>query len=235
MTHILLKSGADVNAKNSLGETPLHGCCRLGMDQVAALLVKAGATIDEQDNFGSTALGHAINFKDTATMRILLDCGTKIGGLAFSEEGVLLKSNCWLGLGYPRRLSSIWQPCYLHDAARCGNEEGVCLLLEHGADPAVQNTHGMTALHLAAMNGHYAVVRMLLAVDPHLVQVRNDHGQTAMGLTLECLRLRRGKVALRAIEMICRLLAEAKRSPNRLPFLWLPELSDKAQGSDNQR
>jgi len=38
----------------------------------------------------------------------------------------------------------------------------VRLLLEHGADPNIQNEYGDTPLHKAAYNGHVDVVKLLL-------------------------------------------------------------------------
>lgn len=50
----------------------------------------------------------------------------------------------------------------LHEAAWCGQEAVVRLLLEKGADPEAKNSNKWTALHVAAVNGHDAMVRLLL-------------------------------------------------------------------------
>lgn len=46
-------------------------------------------------------------------------------------------------------------------AAVVGNVTAVPTLLEHGADPAFVNRHGETALYLAALNGHDAIIKIL--------------------------------------------------------------------------
>jgi hypothetical protein len=50
----------------------------------------------------------------------------------------------------------------LHQAARCGDDVSVRLLLEEGAEVAAKDNLGRAPLHLAAEKGHEAVVRLLL-------------------------------------------------------------------------
>jgi len=53
---ILLKHGANINAKNALGETPLHAAAELGHVAAVAALMEAGADRGAIDNNGHTAL-----------------------------------------------------------------------------------------------------------------------------------------------------------------------------------
>ena len=50
----------------------------------------------------------------------------------------------------------------LHFSARKGNAGVNELLVRHGADLDAQSLRGKTALHLAVINGHSAVVTILL-------------------------------------------------------------------------
>ena len=53
---MLLKSGADVNAKNKWGKTPLHEAAFAGIIEVIPMLVEAGANVNQKDNNGDTPL-----------------------------------------------------------------------------------------------------------------------------------------------------------------------------------
>jgi ankyrin repeat protein len=52
----LVRCGADIEARNTSGETPLHSVC--GLNKVVAVnaLIKAGAQLDTVNNTGDTAL-----------------------------------------------------------------------------------------------------------------------------------------------------------------------------------
>ena len=52
----LIKAGADVNARDSFGETALHFAAFLGGPTVAELLIKNGALVNAQDKDGNTPL-----------------------------------------------------------------------------------------------------------------------------------------------------------------------------------
>ena len=54
----------------------------------------------------------------------------------------------------------------LHFAAEAGNEAIAECLLDHGADPAVEDEHGKTAAQYAEENGHDAIVFLLKAPRP---------------------------------------------------------------------
>ncbi|OCL04399.1 hypothetical protein AOQ84DRAFT_226016 [Glonium stellatum] len=55
----LLDHGADINAKNELGETVLHLAAELGNNTMLELAIRHGANIHAGDEFGRTALDYA--------------------------------------------------------------------------------------------------------------------------------------------------------------------------------
>lgn len=73
---LLLQAGAEVDARNLNGDTPLHYAASLGRMEVMPLLLKAGADVNALDRNGHTALD---NCKPQAC-EILLEHGGKHGG-----------------------------------------------------------------------------------------------------------------------------------------------------------
>lgn len=57
---MLLREGADVNARDSKGEVALHFAAREHHPGIVRALLDAGATVDSQDNEGNTPLGNAV-------------------------------------------------------------------------------------------------------------------------------------------------------------------------------
>jgi len=52
----LLDQGADVNARDELGQTPLHHAACSGHKDVAELLIRRGAVVTARDSVGRTPL-----------------------------------------------------------------------------------------------------------------------------------------------------------------------------------
>lgn len=75
---LLLKNGADVNAKGFAGETPLLNAIILDESiapQIINLLIAAKANYDAQDNLGVTPLMEAARTNRSSIIKILLDKG----------------------------------------------------------------------------------------------------------------------------------------------------------------
>jgi len=53
---LLLEAGSDVNARDSLGMTPLHRAVLVGSADIVKLLLLNGADVNSRDNMGRTPL-----------------------------------------------------------------------------------------------------------------------------------------------------------------------------------
>jgi ankyrin repeat protein len=56
---ILLKHGANVEAKTNKNRTPLHIACILGQAEISLILLQTGASVDAQDKDNNTPFHYA--------------------------------------------------------------------------------------------------------------------------------------------------------------------------------
>ena len=79
VVELLIAEGADVNAKNKHGGTPLHEAAASGHKEIVELLIAEGADVNAKDVNGYTPLDWAIFNKDTETADLLRKHGGKTG------------------------------------------------------------------------------------------------------------------------------------------------------------
>ena len=74
---ILIMNGANIDAKNRSGSTPLHWAVSRNKEPIAKLLIEFGADINVADNMGNTPLHFAINSKEEL-MFLLIKAGADV-------------------------------------------------------------------------------------------------------------------------------------------------------------
>ena len=136
-----LTTGADPNARNKNGETPLHRAARWSKTpSIITALVQAGAKVNARNKDRWTPLHHAARWSTTPGVIAALVSG---GGGNPNARGKNAKTP-------------------LHQAARYSKTPAVVIaLLEAGADLSAQDKNGLTPLQLANKKGNSAVAAIL--------------------------------------------------------------------------
>lgn len=199
MLELLVKRGADVNAKDTKGMNVLHNLAadkKSGWgDEVVELLLETECLIDGpqgQDEVGRTPLHWACaTGKPGLVLRLLTRHGR---GQRANVDAVEQRNKTALHLAIAHGREDIvelllchdadvnarsdggWTP--LHNACDKGSEKIVRALLEAGAEINSQLLTGVTPLHLAAQGGHREVVECLLKQEDLKRRVRDNFGST---------------------------------------------------------
>ena len=81
-----LADGADVNAKDIGGWTPLHEAAQSGHKEIAELLIDAGADVNVEDNDGETPLHKASSSGEKVIIELLIAKGADVNAIDNSSQ-----------------------------------------------------------------------------------------------------------------------------------------------------
>lgn len=170
----LLGQGADPNAKDLDGSTPLIWMASSGLTDGVEALLKKGAQVNAKDKTGWTALMGAARKGHSDTVRALLGNGayvdakdnngwTALMSAAASRRPDTVRALLEKGADVNATDKTGWTA--LMGAADSGQLESVLALLSKGADRKARNRNGNTAATIAR-NHHYLEVSALLENPP---------------------------------------------------------------------
>jgi ankyrin repeat protein len=200
---LLLGHGADVNARDASGDTPLLVAARRGAAPVIDLLLGANADTAALDARGGTALMLAVAAQSQPSVELLLAKGADVGprnaqglsALDLAERAGktpaaiaiadALKARGASGVARASFKSEIraddrfagWTPLMI--ASDRGDAVAFKAALASG-DVNGTDGHGLTALAVAARAGHAPFVEALLAAGAK-AEARAEDGDTALG------------------------------------------------------
>lgn len=155
---------ADINAKDTEGNTPLHLSILYGYFTLINLLLDKGADINIKDSKGNTPL-HVLTQiacrpeESEATKALTL--------LIKKVDNIDCRDKC--------------NSTLLHYAAKLGNLEVVKLFIENGADINAQNKSLNTPLHYAIDSGATNVIQYLTNKGAN-INLKNQYGNTSLNL-----------------------------------------------------
>lgn len=143
----LIRAGGNVNAKDSIQDSAFLYAGAQGFNEVLQLTLANGADVSSTNRFGGTALIPASEHRHAETVRILLEAGVPVNhvnslGWTALQEAILLNN------GGPRQQDVVRQ------------------LLAAGADPAIPDPQGRTALENAHRLGFAEIVNIIKAAPP---------------------------------------------------------------------
>jgi ankyrin repeat protein len=151
----LIAAGANVNAENKSGETPLHIAAVRGYQEITSLLIVEGADVNAIDKRKLTPLHAAAWSGYNETVSLLIANCSEIN--AIGENGITP----------------------LHVSALSGSHKTMTLLINEGADINAKNKDGMTPLHAAALTGQKEAVQLLIYKGAD-INAKNNEGLTAL-------------------------------------------------------
>ncbi len=194
-----LNNGADVNARDWVGATPLHEVAGKSFE-VISLLLKAGADLNARSALGGTPLHQVAKWnRDPKAIIALLDAGADLharddwgntplhnaANINHNPEVIVVLLNA--GADVHARNRDDWQGrTPIHEAADgWDNSEVIIVLLEAGADVNARDKDGRTPLHLAVFSDagisstsfEYIPILLKAGVD---VNARDKDGKTAL-------------------------------------------------------
>lgn len=169
---MLLDAGADLNAINRAGLTPLASACRAANWPLAKFLLERGAKTQLADAEPALVAAASLADDDPEGIRLLLKHRAAINAVDARKRSALMT------------------------AAAEGHEEIARALRAAGADVNLVDQHGSTALMEAARAGAVAIVQLLAQAEPDAA-VRDQHGRDA--LTLACQSPRAHAETVRAL------------------------------------
>lgn len=184
-----ISKGADANARDDNGCTPIARAASGGYLSMVKLLLENGADVNTPCNHGPNALSLASSRGHEAIVRLLLEKGADVnrkgqqGWYPISvaiEAGHAGIASALIEHGAEINVSYTYKTPLIH-AAEKGRVEIVKLLLDKGADVRATDQNNMSALMQAIEKGYPEIAKMLIEKGSD-VNIRESGGYTPLAL-----------------------------------------------------
>ena len=179
-----LANGANINARNELGETSLHAAAFNNRINIIQLLLDNGSKINSEDNNGYTPM-------DMARGEVSVLLGKHGGKENYRTEPITEAAQPEPPIVKAPEISIQPEPptakaldISIHKAAREGNIEAVKQHLAAGADVNVKDNMVRTPLHRASTMGHKEIVELLITKGADVNVKDNDGFNPLLGAVI---------------------------------------------------
>ncbi|MDR2746626.1 MAG: ankyrin repeat domain-containing protein [Treponema sp.] len=195
----IVQQGADLEAKNAAGETPLFVAVKYtaergspGSDSTIKTLVNAGASLNSRDNLGNSALHAAVRWNNREAAQALINAGIDINARAINGKtplhdavrlGIADIETLLVNRGADVEIRDTGGNTPFMEAVIAGNSLSAERLVNLGADPNTRNSQGDTPLHLAVSEGQNDMMNLLLSWGAP-IHARNSQGRSPYEIAL---------------------------------------------------
>jgi ankyrin repeat protein len=159
MIPTIVERGANTEAANISGETPLFIAVKANAASTVRALLQAGASLTGRDSLGNTALHTAVRANASQATEALLDAKINIDAY------------------------NLYGQTPLHDAVRLNVYDAQVILIRRGANLEIRDNDGNTPLLLAVQAGNFRAVDHLTGSGSD-VNTRNSNGNTPLHLAV---------------------------------------------------
>lgn len=194
ITRLLLEKGANLEAKNFSGMTPLHllsAAYHLERTGTLLLLLEKGAQVNTIDKNGATPLHTVAENNFAPFVKVLLEHGADIEmkHMKYGTTPLHTAILSWKpgietieillahGANINARDDTLRTPLFF--AIRKDKTERLKFLLKNGADPNAQANDGETPLHSAMTEGDLSIIELLINAGAK-IKIKDNWGSTPL-------------------------------------------------------
>lgn len=187
----LLAEGADVNAKDDRGHTPLYSAAWQGQKEMVAFLIEHGAEVDSHPDGGETPLSMAVGNNHKEVVELLLTKGADVNAAddlghtplyrAIEHDYISVATVLIQHGAAVDGISGHDRP--LDEAIRKGDRDSVQLLVENGADVNAIGAFGIAPLISAIFGQDAKLIDILLRYGAD-VNTKTQKGESALAFAI---------------------------------------------------